>query len=248
MVVYYGATVHTNDTVIYGDSGNPNDVTLTWSRTSDPETYYDTLKDRSMVYVYGVDLTKEFSDGGRKFDNVEFVLENTSNVTGKLFVVASETEDIHANHSGKYYVTGFTTKESEATRLIPNSATGRLLVYGLEEDTYVLTETKTASGYTLLRDSITLDIDTDYTPGTPEEKGLCCGKLSAKATVDGTAVNMAADNDSPNALIPLKVMNTRGFDLPKTGGTGTLATTICGVLVLAGIIAFAAVTRKGKRG
>ena len=248
MVVYYGATVHANDTVIYGDNGNPNDVTLTWSRTSDPETYYDTLKDRSMVYVYGVDLTKEFSDGGRKYDNVEFVLENTSNVTGKLFVVAAETEDISVTHSGKYYVTGFTAKESDATRLIPNSSTGRLLVYGLEEDTYVLTETKTASGYTLLRDSITLDIDTDYTPGTPEEKGLCCGKLSAKATVDGTAVNMAGDNDSPNALIPLKVMNTRGFDLPKTGGTGTLATTICGVLVLAGIIAFAAATRKGKRG
>jgi LPXTG-motif cell wall-anchored protein len=32
---------------------------------------------------------------------------------------------------------------------------------------------------------------------------------------------MTADNESVNAIVPLSVTNTKGFDLPKTGGTGS---------------------------
>ena len=34
IVVYYTADVNTDDTVVLGDKGNPNDVSLTWKRTS----------------------------------------------------------------------------------------------------------------------------------------------------------------------------------------------------------------------
>lgn len=58
---------------------------------------------------------------------------------------------------------------------------------------------------------------------------------------------MESVGDSANALVPLTVLNTRGFDLPKTGGTGTLVTTICGVLLVSGMIALALFTSKRKR-
>ena len=45
----------------YGDRGNTNDVVLTWKRTN--SSYYDTLVDDCHVYVFGLDLTKKFSDG-----------------------------------------------------------------------------------------------------------------------------------------------------------------------------------------
>ncbi len=45
--------------------------------------------------------------------------------------------------------------------------------------------------------------------------------LTASATVDGNAVTMLTDNGSANAEAPLRVVNTRGFDLPRTGDNGT---------------------------
>lgn len=232
MVIYYNATVHADDAVTYGDSGNPNDVTLTWSRTTDG--YYDTLSDEAKVYVYGIDLTKILSEGGTAFTDVQFTLENQSNETGSFYLVADEAE------VGVYYITGGTANAEDATRFSPD-AQGKLLIYGLEEDTYELVEVKTASGYTLLKDPISIVITTDYTANQP------CGSLTASGTVDGDAVNMESVGDSANALVPLTVLNTRGFDLPKTGGTGTLVTTICGVLLVSGMIALAVFTSKRKR-
>lgn len=58
---------------------------------------------------------------------------------------------------------------------------------------------------------------------------------------------MESMGDSANALVPLTVLNTRGFDLPKTGGAGTLVTTVCGVLLVSGMIALAVFTTKRKR-
>ena len=49
MRITYACTVNSDATVIYGDSGNPNDVTLTWERTN--TEYYDTLTDDCHVYM-----------------------------------------------------------------------------------------------------------------------------------------------------------------------------------------------------
>ncbi|MCC8182376.1 MAG: LPXTG cell wall anchor domain-containing protein, partial [Clostridiales bacterium] len=117
----------------------------------------------------------------------------------------------------------------------------RLRIYGLEEDTYVLTEVQTASGYTLLKDSITIVISTDYTSGG------ACGSLTASATVDGNEVDMESDGDSANTLVPLTVLNSRGFDLPQTGGAGTLVTTVCGGLLTAAMVALAIFTLRRKK-
>ena len=43
MRITYQATVDSDDSVVYGDSGNPNEVVLTWSRSN--TAYYDTLVD-----------------------------------------------------------------------------------------------------------------------------------------------------------------------------------------------------------
>lgn len=229
MVIYYTATVNSDASVVLGDVGNPNDVTLTWSRTT--EGFYDTLSDEAKVFVYGIDLTKKFSGDSTAFASVEFVMKNTSDVTGEFFMVAQKSAD------GLYYITGSTAEEAQATHFSPD-AQGKLLIKGLEEDTYVLTEVKTAEGYTLLKDSITVDIDTSYTEGTP------CGSLTATGSVDGKSTDMLTDESSANALVPLTVLNTKGFDLPKTGGEGTLITTVCGVLIVGLTISLVVITRK----
>lgn len=221
-VVYYTATINSTEDMILGDEGNPNTVTLTWERTS--QDYIDTLTDEAKVYSYGIHLTKKFTAGGTNFEAVQFIAQNVTNATGTYYVVAE------ANPAkGVYYATGTTTNVDEATRMTPDE-TGHLYLYGLEEDTYQLTETQTDPDYNLLEDVITVDIDTKYT------HGVQVGSLTATAKVDGYAANMEAMGDSGNALVPLTVLNTRGFDMPETGGTGTMVTTVLGIVLAGGML------------
>lgn len=147
MVVYYTAKVNSDKSLVLGDDGNPNDVVLQWSRTSDG--YYNVLEDRNYVYAYSLDLTKTFSDNKGDMSKVQFKLYNS---TDAYYVVAKKADD------GVYYVTGKTADKADATAFTPGDD-GRFVVYGLEADTYGMTEISTADGYTLLEDSVITTIN-----------------------------------------------------------------------------------------
>ena len=70
---------------------------------------------------------------------------------------------------------------------------------------------------------------------------------TASATVSGKKVNMVEDNGSTNAEAPLTVVNTRGFDLPKTGDNGTMMFTVVGILLMAGAVSVIALVSRKKR-
>ena len=72
--------------------------------------------------------------------------------------------------------------------------------------------------------------------------------LTASATVDGNDVNMLADDGSVNASVPLKVVNTKGFDLPQTGDHGTWMFSVIGIVLMAGAatILFVATRKKNS--
>ena len=171
---------------------------------------------------------------------------------------------------GVYYVTGHTGNKADATHFVPvktGDTKGRILIKGLEDDTYSMTEVRTDSGYVLLIQDIEVVISqkesadscTVYASDTlgliqndPRyakviqsdsdlknipQKHLEHKLLTASATVSGKKVNMVEDNGSANAEAPLTVVNTRGFDLPKTGDNGTMMFTIVGILLMVGAAA-----------
>ena len=224
MRITYAATL-TSDAKM-GDTDNPNEVVLTWRRTNN--TYFDTLKDCCHVYTYGIDVLKRFSDNGGNLRNVKFRLHNDID---DCYIIAEQKD-------GVYYAKGFAAKKSDATTFIPN-AQGHIVVKGLEDDAYSLTEIATDKGYVLLKDAVKIVIKT-------AENGTCeqCGaKLpTASATVNGKDVTMS----DGNAIVPLTVVNNPGFDLPKTGGYGVWMYTVGGVLLL-GAAAFIVIrSRKHK--
>ena len=226
MRISYAATL-TADAKM-GDTDNPNEVELTWRRTNN--TYFDALKDCCHVYTYGVDVLKRFSDNGGNMKNVKFRLHND---TDDCYIIADLKDGI-------YYAKGITSKKSDATTFIPNSS-GHIVVKGLEDDAYSLTEIATDKGYVLLKDAVKIVIKT-------AESGQCekCGAklLTASATVNGKDVTMT----DGNAIVPLTVVNNPGFDLPKTGGYGTWMFTIGGVALL-GAAAFIVIrSRKQHKG
>ena len=226
MRITYAATL-TADAKL-GDTDNPNEVVLTWKRTT--TTYFDTLKDCCHVYTYGIDVLKQFSDNGGNVRNVKFRLYND---TDDVFMIADLKD-------GVYYAKGFAAKKADATTFVPNSS-GHIVVKGLEDDAYSLTETATDKGYVLLKDAVKIVIKT-------AENGTCeqCGAklLTASATVNGKDVTMT----DGNAIVPLTVVNNPGFDLPKTGGYGTWMFTVGGVALL-GAAAFIVIrSRKQHKG
>ena len=216
MRITYAATL-TADAKL-GDTDNPNEVVLTWKRTN--TSYYDTLQDCCHLYTYGVDVLKQFSDGKGDLTNVSFLLHND---TDDVYIIAEQ-------RNGMYYVKGFTDKKADATTLVPNDS-GHIIVNGLEDDTYTLTEIATDKGYVLLKDGVEIVI------AAAESENACetCGAklLTASGTVNGEPANM----ESGNAIVPLMVINNPGFDLPKTGGYGTWMFTVGGCMLL-GVAAF----------
>ena len=268
--ITYKATMDSDNSVVYGDSGNPNEVVLVWKRSS--QDYFDTLVDDAHVFTYAMELTKLFSDGNGDYKNVEFIMQND---TDGYFVKAELNEE-----EGIYYVVDHVADEADATHFIPvenESGEGLVIVKGLEDDSYTVTEVRTDNGYTLLKDDIkivisqieTIDIcdiyasdvlgliqndpryatvinDTGDLKNMPQ-KHLEHHLLTASATVDGNKVNMLEDDGSVNASVPLKVVNTRGFDLPQTGDNGTWMFSVVGILMMAGAACFLLVLVSKKR-
>ena len=266
----YTAKVDSDNSLVVGDKGNDNKVVLTWKRSS--QNYYDTLVDDCHVFSYGIDLTKLFSDGKGDFSKVEFLIQNK---TDNYFVKAQLNEG-----EGVYYVTGHTENKADATHFVPvktGDTKGRILIKGLEDDTYSMTEVRTDSGYVLLKQDIEVVISqkesadscTVYASDTlgliqndPRyaqiiqsdanlknipQKHLEHKLRTASATVSGKKVNMVEDNGSTNAEAPLTVVNTRGFDLPKTGDNGTMMFTVVGILLMAGAVSVIALVSRKKR-
>ena len=260
MRLTYTAKVDSDNSLVVGDKGNDNKVVLTWKRTS--ETFYDTLVDDAHIYTYGIDLTKLFSDGKGDFSKVEFLVQNK---TDNYYVQAKLNQD-----EGVYYVTGHTTDKEDATHFVPvktGDTKGRILIKGLEDDTYTMTEVRTDNGYVLLKQDIEVVISqeestesctiyasdalgliqndpryakviqSDADLKNIPQKHLEHKLLTASAIVSGKNVNMTEDNGSANAEAPLTVVNTRGFDLPKTGDNGTMMFTIVGILLMVGAAA-----------
>ena len=260
--ITYTAKMKSDAAVVFGDAGNSNEVALKWSRSN--SGYYDTLIDDAHVFSYGIDLTKRFSDGQGDLSKVEFALYND---TDKYFVKAQRNQA-----DGEYFVTGHTTNQSEATLFTPTSS-GKLLIKGLEDDAYTLTEVRTDNNYTLLKSNIKVVIakaESDQScaiygkdavgliqndprfASVPAgayhnmpQKHLDHKMLTAASKVDKNAVNMSADGESPNAFAVLTVINTRGFDLPQTGSYGNWMFPVFGLSGLAlAILGMYLVSRK----
>jgi LPXTG-motif cell wall-anchored protein len=248
--ITYAATVSSGATVVYGDDGNPNEVTLEWRRTN--TAYYDTLKDCCHLYTYGIQLNKRFSDNAGDYSEVSFTIRNA---TDSYWLKAELAED------GLYYVTDHVDTEAEATSFVPNSDSGVLTVWGLEDDAYTIKEIQTDKAYTLLKQGVKVIISkaeganacpiygTDtlgLVQNDPRFASVPAGMfhnmpqrhlehklLTASATVDGNDVSMLSDNGSVSALAPFNVINTKGFDLPQTGSRGTWMYPVIGFTVLA---------------
>lgn len=202
--ITYKATL--NDQAVLGQSGNTNDVFVTYRNTGDVDR--DTEhKSTTKVFTYGIDLLKK-GEGVDKLVGVEFTLTDENDNEVKV-----EKKD-----SNNFY-----TPDGNSNKVTTDDQ-GKIYIRGLKPGTYKLTETKTNAGYVLLKDPVVIVIKEDKAIG------------GAEATVGSKPVTMQNDqknSGSKTAEVPLTVVNSKGFDLPATGGRGIALFTIAGIAIVA---------------
>ena len=209
--ITYTATL--NEEAVLGQTGNTNKVQLKYTNKGADEKTISPDPDKEVkVFTYGIDLTKK-GEGTDVLEGVKFELTNSEN----------QPVNVLKNGTNNFYTPG------GSSNTVTTGVDGKIYIRGLKPGTYKLTETKTNKGYVLLKDPVVIVI----TPSTNEEEAAT-GVVTA--TVGGKAVTM--NNDSNNtasvtAEVPLTVVNSKGFDLPATGGRGIALFTIAGIAIVA---------------
>lgn len=206
--ITYTATLNNN--AVLGQSGNTNSVTVTYQNDKDDEKTTPTtpIKD-TKVFTYGIDLLKK-GEGTKLLEGVEFKLTDGTN-------------EIKVLKSGDAYSPSNDTKASST---VTTDNKGEIHIRGLKPGTYQLTETETNAGYVLLKNPVVIVI-------TPSNKADEVAKDVVSATVGGKEVTMIEDSGSATAKVPLTVVNSKGFNLPATGGRGIALFTIAGIAIVA---------------
>ena len=215
--------------------GNPNTVELEYTNRigSDGQPAGDStdkIHDDAIVYTFAVNIVKTAADkntplSGVEFDLYEEVAEKTEGT------VLGSTIGMTGENAEKYY---------KLVKHLTTDGYGKVSASGLEKGTYYLVETKTAEGYNLLKEPVKVDLNFVYSETWDERKEYVEGAL-VKHDVDYNRQN-AFEKGTTNATeltsgsITANIINRKGFDLPTTGGFGTLLFSGIGVLlVVAGV-------------
>lgn len=204
--------VKLNESAVLGQTGNKNDVALVYKNygETDSKTKTPDPDKEVKVFTYGIDLLKKGEGTNTVLKEVEFKLTDGNN-------------EIKVKQSGNAY---YPSKAADASSTVTTDNDGKIYIRGLKPGTYKLTETKTNAGYVLLKDPVVIVI-TPSTDANEAAEGV------VSAYVGGKKVTMNADNGSDTAIVPLTVVNSKGFDLPATGGRGIALFTIAGIAIVA---------------
>lgn len=218
ITVTYTATL--NKDAVVGGAGNVNSATIQYSNNPSTNGTGESEPSKVRVFTYGFTVDKytgkNYDDTATRLAGAEFTLAHKGG-TAISFVKVADS----ATQNAVYRVAK--ADEAGATTTITTPANGKVEFRGLENGEYTLTETKAPAGYNKLASAIGVKVD-----------GQNNGTDTTNATVTIT-YNNDNGNDynqtASNGVIP--VQNKSGAILPGTGGMGTIAFTVIGVLVIA---------------
>ena len=254
---------------VYGQkgSGDPVELTKTTDYTSsvtgttafEIDFKYDQIKNYDKVRItYSASLAKETATivGGAgntntaklTYSNNPYVADSTQTqetsntvftygaeitktdktsgevLSGAEFELTKDSSKLYfvKTADGVYYQANSSDTGATTTLVVDNN--GKLNIFGLDEGTYSLTEKKAPAGYNKATESKEIKI--------------------ADANLDGAL----DDETGSTGIYKLTFPNTKGFQLPVTGGAGTVAFVAGGVVFVGlGIALLVIAIKKGKK-
>lgn len=257
---------------VVAENGNLNTAKLLYSRktdtvdgTGETDKPYE-ITDEGVVYTFMTSIEKKGKGGS--YDEAP--------MPGVTFALYRKVEDAEWNNGDKVTIAGqeytkkgavpgvtavklgLATDENETWVLIYHDATGRELeattnengiveYKGLPSGTYKFIETKTLDKYNLLTSPVDAKLSLSYTTTWKDTSAYDeNGNLTNHKSYTVKYNNGNDEVKNPNEAI--KVVNRSGFQLPVTGGFGTLLFSGIGVLlVLAGVAVLFSMKKKNDR-
>lgn len=240
----------------------------------DAKTDHNHIEDTAVVYTFQIDITKVGKDGTdeKNLQGVEFKLYEQ--ITHQKTPANDVLSDEAAKALGFADTTNFSYKEIASGATDSN---GKLTFTGLSNSgaattgasRYWLVETKTKEGYNLLGAPVEAKLDIVYKTTWKEENTFDNGVLVKHSHDANTETfKTPSDNDAKTnggkqfgtegkdtrgedviyGSLPTTIINKKGFQLPVTGGFGTLLFSGIGVLlVLAGVAVLFSMKKKNDR-
>lgn len=219
ITVTYTATL--NENAVVGGAGNTNSAKIQYSNNPSTNETGESEPSKVRVFTYGFTVDKytgdEYTAAATRLAGAEFTLAPKGGTAISFVQVDAGSETANA----EYRVAK--TGEKGATTTIITPASGKVVFQGLKNGEYTLTETKAPAGYNKLASAIGVKVN-----------GQNDGTDTTNAAVIITYNNNNGSNydqTASNGVIP--VQNKSGAILPGTGGMGTIAFTVIGVLVIA---------------
>lgn len=217
ITVTYTATL--NENAVVGGAGNVNSAKIQYSNNPSTNGTGESEPSKVRVFTYGFTVDKytgDYGENATRLAGAEFTLAHKDGSVISFVQVSAGSATANAVYRvAKAGETGTTT--------ITTPANGKVVFEGLKNGEYTLTETKAPAGYNKLASAIGVKVN---------------GQNNGTDTTNA-AVTITYNNDNgndynqtaSNGVIP--VQNKSGAILPGTGGMGTIAFTVIGVLVIA---------------
>lgn len=233
-------------------TGNPNTIDLTYSNKinidqdkEDSDENKSHIKDDAVVYSFEIDVVKTAeTTNGEPLPGVKFDLYKQ---------VEKGKKDALNDATAKNY--GFDTTNASYVLVKSDLTTddeGKISYKGLANGKYWLRETKTVKGYNLLASPVKVELNLTYKLTWEENKYYTNNTLvkhdyTKKEENFNKEATQGADGKT-YGIASANIVNKKGFQLPVTGGFGTLLFSGIGVLlVLAGVAVLFSMKKKNDR-
>ena len=241
-VITYKAEL--KDTALMTVAGNPNTVSLEYSNKIGTDGKIDKgskkeIHNNAVVYTFKITIEKRGENAtGTLLDGVKFDLYKLDNTNGT--VKGSDIGFTDANKDNKFVK----VKENLTTE------NGYVSASGLANGDYYLVETKTADKtYNLLSGPVKVTLNVEYaTTWTKTEIYDNDGNLIHSDTRETEETFKKAVDEKGEEYTKIVVINRKGFNLPTTGGFGTLLFSAIGALLVVGGVGVLMSTKKKKKG
>ncbi|OUN17198.1 SpaH/EbpB family LPXTG-anchored major pilin, partial [Pseudoflavonifractor sp. An85] len=218
--VVYTATINEDAFQEETESGITNTAyTGVHNDPYDNGSYDDDTQKIEEVFTYGITVNKVAENGTTPLTGAEF----------KLYSNATCQTEVKFNGSNGVYK--YDAGQDAPSVALATDGSGQLKLQGLAYGTYYLKETKAPNGYALPGDVVTITI-TDSDKDGNLDVTTATGSMVVQEV--GTYAIGEPGDDPLDNIFSFKVKNEKpDFTLPTTGGMGTVAFTIGGVILMA---------------